>query len=106
MSFAVTADGNAVINLAPKTLVEEVTQNITMILLTPKFTVPLDRNFGLSARFVDKPTPVADAIIVAEIIDAIEAYEPRAKVMDITFQKDEMTGKILTRLEVEIIEGN
>lgn len=104
MAYTVTADENIKINLAPKTVVEEVLQNISMILSTPKFSVPLDRKFGLSARFIDKPTPVAETILVAEILDAIEEYEPRAEVINITFERDEKAGKLIPRLEVNIIE--
>ena len=94
-----------IINLAPETVVEEVLQNITMILLTLKNTAPLDRNFGLSARFLDKPTPVAESILVGEIIDAIEQYEPRAEILSVSFVRDERIGKIIPRLEVEINAG-
>jgi phage baseplate assembly protein W len=95
---------NIKINLAPQSLVEEVTQNLLMILSTPAFSVPLDRQFGLSARFADKPMPGAESTIVAEIIDAIEAYEPRAELVDVTFERDGLRGKITPRLEVKINE--
>ncbi len=104
MAFTVTADGNAILDLAPKTLIKEIAQNISMILTTPKYTVPLDRNFGLSARFVDKPTPVSEAMIVAEVLDAIEKYEQRVNVLNVSFTRDDMTGKVIPRVEVEIIE--
>lgn len=102
MSYFITPGTAAKINLAPETVVEEVLQNLTMILSTIKSTVPLDRNFGLSARFVDKPTPVAEAMLVSEVLDAIEQYEPRAEIVNISFERDEGTGKIIPRLEVNI----
>jgi phage baseplate assembly protein W len=105
MAHTLIANGAAEITLAPATLIEEVLQNISMILSTPKYSVPLDRNFGLSARFLDKPTPVAEARIIAEIIDAIEEYEPRAEIVNITFERDESIGKLVPRLEVEINGG-
>ena len=105
MIHTITADGGAQITLAPTTLVEEVTQNILMILSTIKNTAPLDRNFGLSARFVDKPLAIAEAVLVAEVLDAIEEYEPRAEVVDISFGRNERTGKIVPRLEVKIHGG-
>jgi phage baseplate assembly protein W len=102
MAHTVTTDGNMVVNLAPETVVEEVMQNITMILLTLKNTAPLDRNFGLSARFLDKPTPAAESILVGEVHDAIEQYEPRAEILGVFFERNEMQGKINVRVEVEI----
>jgi phage baseplate assembly protein W len=101
----VTPNGSIKINLAPKTLVEEISQNISTILLTPKFSVPLDRRFGLSSQFLDKPTPVSKAVLVAEILDAIEHYEPRVKVLNISFEGNDMVGKVIPRLEVDIIES-
>lgn len=105
MAYTVTADTAASINLAPTTVVEEVLQNLSMILSTPKFSVPLDRDFGLSARFVDKPTPTAEAITISEVLDAVEKYEPRAEILGVTFERDERLGKIIPRLEVNIIGG-
>ena len=105
MGFFVTVDGNIVNKLAPATLVEEVSQNITTILLTPKGTVPLDRAFGTSWQFIDRNTPAAESLIVADILDAIEEYEPRANILNITFDTNEMTGQIIPRLEVALNEG-
>lgn len=105
MAYTIMASESIKINLAPQTVVEEVLQNISMLLLTPKYSVPLDRNFGLSARFIDKPTRIAEAILISEVLDAIEEYEPRAEVIDLSFERDEMTGKIIPRLEVEIHGG-
>jgi phage baseplate assembly protein W len=108
MAHIVTANDNKKINLAPETVVEEVLQNVAMIISTPQFTVPLDRGFGLPQRFLDKPLPVAKAILVAEVLDAIEEYEPRAEIENITFVEEEQeakAGKLIPRVEVNIIDG-
>lgn len=105
MAYTITPEATAKINLAPATVVEEVTQNLTMIVSTLKNTVPLDRDFGLSARFLDKPIPVAEAVLVSEILDAIEKYEPRTEVLGISFEHNDRTGKLIPRLEVEITDG-
>jgi phage baseplate assembly protein W len=105
MAYTVTADGSAKINLAPASLIEEVLQNVTMILSIIKATVPLYRDFGLSARFLDKPTPAAETILISELFDAIEKYEPRAEIINVSFERDERTGKVIPRLEVEIHGG-
>ena len=93
------------INLAPETVVAEILQNIRVLISTPRFTVPLDRAFGLSISFLDKPLPVAQAIIITELLDAIEKYEPRVEVVEVTFGQDEtMPGKLIPRVEVKIID--
>ncbi len=76
------------INIAPETVTEEIIQNIQIILSTAKGTVPLDRDFGIDWTMLDEPTPMAMMLARTEIIDAIEEYEPRAKVKSITFKKD------------------
>ena len=93
------------INFAPASVVEEIIQNLATLLATPKFSVPLDRNLGLSARFLDKPMPVAEAMIYAEALEAIEKYEPRAELVNIKFERDDMQGKIIPVLEVKIKDG-
>ena len=73
------------INFAPATEVEEVIQNVRTICATPKYSVPLDRQFGIEAQFVDRPTPKVMAAIQAEIIQAVRKYEPRCKVTKVSF---------------------
>ena len=102
MTHSVTANESIKINLAPATLVEEVLQNVSMITSTIKATAPLYRDFGLSARFLDRPTPAAKAMLIAELFDAMEEYEPRAEILNVSFEEDERTGKVVPRLEVEI----
>lgn len=115
MSYMVTAYETKIVNLAPETVIEEVLQNVATIISTPKFTVPLDRRLGLMASVIDRPIPVAKALIIGEIMDAIEEYEPRAEIVNVTFADDgeaeetaagrEMRGKIVPRVEVNIIGG-
>ena len=93
------------ISLAPKTLIEEILQNISMILTTPKNTAPLFRDFGLSATFLDRPTATAEALLIAEVLDAVEEYEPRAEILNVYFERNEMTGTLRPVLEVGIKDG-
>jgi len=102
MTHTITANERLTITFAPETLIEEIIQNVAMILSTPKNTAPLFRDFGTSITFLDRPTPAAEALIVAEIYDAIEMFEPRAEIINVSFVRDEMTGKIVPSLEVGI----
>lgn len=104
MIYTVTANTGK-INLAPETTEEEVLQNVAMILATPRFSVPLDRGLGLPQEFVDKPLPAAQAIVIAEIIDAVETHEPRATVENIYFEQGEIPGKMIPFVEVSINGG-
>lgn len=102
MAYSITSAEPIKINLAPKTLIEEIIQNVSMILQTIKYTAPLYREFGISARYVDKPMQIAETLLISEIYAAIEKYEPRAQIVNISFDHDEKTGKLNPRLEVEI----
>ncbi len=84
--------------------VKSVLQNISIILRTRKGTVPMYRDFGIPHTFLDKPIPLVAPILYAEIYEAIEKYEPRAKVLRVDFTDSGQTGKMIPTVEVEIRE--
>ena len=57
---------------------------------------------GWNSGSFDKPTVAAEAILIAEIFDAIEMFEPRAEVLNVSFTRDERKGKLVPSLEVGI----
>lgn len=91
------------INFAPANLVEEVVQNVRTICTTTKYSVPMDRLFGVDAVMLDRPTPKAMAAMQAELIQAIRKYEPRCKVKKIGFEGD-MNGMLIAKVRIEINE--
>ena len=96
---------NDEINFAPGSETEEILQNVRTVLTTFKGTVPLDRDFGISVEYVDKPLPVAQTLMQAAVIDAIEEFEPRATVESVTFDEnidDAMDGISRPRVIVSI----
>lgn len=105
MAYIVKAYALEKVNLAPETTTEEVLQNVAVILSTPKFSVPLDRGLGLAQRFLDKPIQVAQSILISEVLDAIEAYEPRAEVENVTFELGDRPGALIPVVEVNITDG-
>lgn len=103
MLYEVVGEG-VEINLQPQNVVEEVLQNIAMILTTPKYSVPLARDLGLSSQHIDMPMPAAQALIISEIIDAIEEYEPRATVEEVRFRQSR-EAVLIPVVEVNIDGG-
>ncbi len=101
MGYSVAANAPIKISLAPSPI-EEILQNLSMILQTVKNTAPLYRDFGITGNFIDKPIPAAKALLIGEIYEAVERYEPRAKIVRIAFEAGELAGKINPCLEVEI----
>ena len=95
-----TAEQNK-ISFAPRNIYEEIAQNVRTIIMTPKYSVPLDRQFGVDADFLDKPTPKAITQIKAEIFQAVRKYEPRCKVTKISFDGN-MDGKLNMKVRIAI----
>lgn len=89
------------VNFNPATEEEEILQNLRTILSTMKFSVPLDRSFGVGADFVDAPTSEARALAENEYFKAIREYEPRAVVESIEWEAD-IEGMLTARIEVSI----
>ena len=82
---------------------KSILQNIALLLCTKKGTIPLNRDFGLDMKFIDKPIEVAETIAYTEVTEAVEEYEPRATVIDVAFQKSS-SGKMILIAEVEITD--
>ncbi len=80
MSYQVSATDLEDIRLNELETVNAVLQNIALILATPKGSVPFYRDFGISNEFLDKPMPVAKIMMIGEVREAIETWEPRAAV--------------------------
>lgn len=80
----------------------EVFQNVKYALLTTVYSVPLDREFGIDATFVDKPIPIAQIVLSQEVALKIGLYEPRARFRDVSFEGDGLEGKLEPTIEIEI----
>lgn len=103
MSYLVTANKKTSIDLAPKTTVEEVLQNVRTIISTVKYQIPLDREFGIDGSVIDLPMPESQAKLSQEIFQAVRQYEPRAIINSISFSGD-ISGKLVPTVEVSINE--
>lgn len=72
--------------------VEEVLQNVQTFLCTHRGSVVLDREFGIDGSVVDRPINKARAIISSDILRNLSRYEPRVKVLSITFSGGGVSG--------------
>ncbi len=104
MSYKVTAKKPPKLTLNEGDTVASALQNIALILTTFKGACPLYREFGLSRRSIDKPVEVAKAMLVIDVREAIMEFEPRAEVINITFEIDpKKPGRVIPTVEVNII---
>ena len=101
MAYKVNSADNYSISLQQDNKVFSVLQNIALLLNTKRGTVPMYRDFGLPMEFVDKPIDVAENMAYVEISDALEEFEPRAKLEDVYFEKT-ANGKMSITVEVSI----
>ncbi len=103
MTYIIDTSKSINLTLTPETTIQEIVQNVSVIISTPKFTIPLDRNFGTNQSFIDKPIEIAKTLIIAEIYKAVGEYEPRVEVENITFSQDNTNGILSPILEVNIL---
>jgi hypothetical protein len=76
----------------------EITRNVQTILTTPLGTCPLYRDFGLDTSVLDNPMDVAQNLYAVEVMEAVEKWEPRVKVQEVSFTPDangRLTAKVV-----------
>ena len=102
-TYKVSAEGGGALELGAAETVQSALQAIKIILTTQKGTVPMYRDFGVDMDFLDLPAPAAEQRARIEIREAIEKWEPRATVKDISFSRAGLqSGRLVPTVEVEI----
>lgn len=89
------------IDLAPQNVHQEVLQNIAVILDMVQKSCPMFRDGGLPGETIGRPLPVVENILVGNIYDQIEEYEPRAVIAAVTFEQNANTGAMIPIIELE-----
>ncbi len=103
MSYTVSATDLGNVRFNEIETINSVLQNIAVILSTPKGSVPLYRDFGLDWRHLDRPINVAKVMMISEVREAVERWEPRATVQNVSFSVDPaQPGTLIPTVEVEI----
>lgn len=90
------------INFGPQTEAEEIIQNVGTILSTVRYSVPYDREFGINPDYLDESSPISRPKLLADIVAKIKKYEPRAKVISVSFEEDGAQGKLTPTVKVDI----
>lgn len=103
MTLDITADLRDV-KIMPSTEFEEIAQNVQMILATQKFSVPMDRAFGINAAMLDAPIAATQARLSAEIATAIREQEPRARVQQVFYTGMPADGQLKVTVRIEVVE--
>lgn len=103
MSYRISAVDPLNLSLNENDAVQAVISNIGIILRTRQGDIPMYRDFGLPMQFLDRPISVARVLMIAEIKEAIEKFEPRAELISVSFDVDsDNPGRLIPTVEVEI----
>ena len=99
----IRGDGNLLetIDLAPNSVYQEVLQNVAIIIDTWENTCPMLRDLGLPSQLIGRPLPVVKNIMIGQLYDQIEEFEPRAILGGISFEENAFTGKLIPIIELE-----
>lgn len=82
------------ISFGPKTLEDEVGQNIRTLVATPMGSVPFARSLGLDNSIMDDPLPILRARLAGLITSLVAEYEPRATITQVDFTQDDEAGTL------------
>lgn len=83
------------VDFSPQSEAAEILQNVRTILKTRLGSVPLFRDFGITWEHIDKPLPVAKSLMLVAVIEAVEQFEPRAKIERVEFEESDAAEGIL-----------
>lgn len=105
MIYDVLAQPMQGIDFVPASEAAEILQNLRTIITTTRYSVPLDRDFGINAEMLDAPINVAQARLQSEMITAIKKYEPRVEITSISFTGPD-DGVLVPKVQVRIKNDN
>lgn len=78
----------------------EIVRNVQTILTTPLGTCPLYRDFGLDVSWLDRPMDAAQNLFALAAMEAVERWEPRARVNGVTFTSDPADGHLTAKVAI------
>lgn len=88
MEYEVAAGDPGDFKLLENETIQEILQNVRLIISTMRGSVPFRRDFGISPAWLDRPTSVVKALMISDIRESVEKWEPRVTVTKVTFRDD------------------
>lgn len=82
---------------------EQIIQNAKNLINIGMFSVPLNRQIGVSKDYIDKVEDEAKILLLSEIERNLEIYEPRAKLKNFDLTKDDL-GEY--KLKLDLVAGD
>ena len=81
---------------------ERIVQNIRNILNTYKYEIAYNRDFGLSPDIIDNDIDTVRGIIIENLFDNIQKYEPRAALKSVEIKELTADGGIVAVVKIEV----
>ena len=82
----------------------EILQNVRTILMTPKGSQQMDRNFGMDMSYIDMPMNLVINQLISSAMVALSEYEPRAQLEDIKFDiSNAMDGGLIATVKLNVL---
>lgn len=103
MELDIAAKSTNTLYWAPSSELEEIIQNVRTIITTRNGSVPLDREFGIDTKVIDRPSTNVQGVLTVELMETVEKYEPRVKVKSVSYEGDGKEGSICPTVRVVIL---
>lgn len=78
----------------------DIDRQLNLLLTTRAGTMPLDRAFGLSMDYLDRPAPVAKSLYVAELVEKVGTFLPAIRVREVQWQAG-ADGRVLAKVVID-----
>lgn len=78
----------------------DIDRQLNLLLTTRVGTMPLDRTFGLSMDYLDRPAAVAKSLYVAELVEKVGTFLPDIRVREVKWQAG-ADGRVSARVVID-----
>ena len=78
----------------------DIDRQLNPLLTTRAGTMPLDRDFGLTMDYLDRPAAVAKSLYVAELVEKVGTFLPAIRVREVKWQAG-ADGRVLAKVVID-----
>ena len=78
----------------------DIDRQLNLLLTTRAGTMPLDRDFGLTMDYLDRPAAVSKSLYVAELVEKVGTFLPAIRVREVKWQAG-ADGRVLAKVVID-----
>lgn len=79
--------------------VKELNRKLSLLITTPLGTMPMEREFGVTQDFLDRPSEAAKALFTAELTEKVARFIPEVRVASVQWV-DGDRGQIIPKVVI------